>query len=133
MCPVRWLKNNLNVVLHIPIRVPSYSLCQLYIPGLEGHPPDMNSKQVGILHDANHKHLCSLVKGINCLFANRGGRGLLFPFFSSSLVKMGASTSLPLILSYSRQVISLISLKIYIVIYLTCSTKNTYIYSHLHT
>ena len=133
MFPVGWLENNLNVVSHIPIRVPSYSSCQLYIPGLEGHPPGVNSQQVGILHDANHRCLHSLVKGIHHLFCQQRGQGLLFPFLSSSFVKSGTSISLPFILLYLRQVISLISLKIYIIIYLTCLTKNKYIYSYLHT
>ena len=35
-------KQYLNVVAHIPVRVPSYSPCQLNVPGLEGHLPGMD-------------------------------------------------------------------------------------------
>ena len=89
MCPVGWLEDNLTVVAHIPTRVPPYSSCQLNIPGLDGHPPGMNSQQVGILHDAHHKHLCSLVKGIHCLFLPVEGAGVALSLLQICLAQVG--------------------------------------------
>ena len=134
MFPVGWLENNLNVVAHIPVRVPSYSPCQLDIPGLEGHLPDMDSQQVGILHHANHECLCSLVQGIYGLFLlMEGARGLL-SFLELLLHQLGCLNIPPMqpfILpprNFFNQPV-----KIYSTMYPTHSTKATQIYLFKYT
>ena len=73
-----------------------------------------------------------LWRASTAFFCEQRGQGIFFPFLSSSSVNSGASTLLPCKCSYSLYVISLISLKIYVTMYPTRSTKSTYIYLNAH-
>ena len=54
-----------QLVCDVPDLVPSYSMCQLNIPGLECYPPSVYCQQVGIFEEGDHIGLSSLKEGID--------------------------------------------------------------------
>ena len=52
---------NIYVITDIPVRFPSYSISQLYVPWLYCNPPGIDGMQVHICHHPHHISLSSLM------------------------------------------------------------------------
>ena len=51
-----------TIVPHIPVHLPPYTACQMYVPWLDCYSSCMNGQQVGILHELHHVCLGTLMK-----------------------------------------------------------------------